>query len=85
MIDNSTYSTATDTIITNVNSNISTSDVPINFTIRIYNSQSALISSIKRSGTSFSVPLTNMRDGSYIIEVSDGKTSYTQTLIVKHN
>ncbi len=85
MIDNSTYSTDADTVIANVNSNISTSDVPINFTIRIYNSQGSLISSVKRSGTSFSVPLANMRDGTYIVEVNDGKTSTTQTLIVKHN
>jgi C1A family cysteine protease len=85
MIDNSTYSTDADTVIAKVNSNISTSDVPINFTIRIYNSQSSLISSVKRTGTNFSVPLTNMRDGTYIVEVSDGKTSTTQTLIVKHN
>jgi lysyl endopeptidase len=55
------------------------------YTIRIYNSQSALLSTFTRSGTSFNIPLINMRDGSYIIEVSDGKTSYIQTLIVKHN
>jgi hypothetical protein len=81
IIDNS--SSYTDT--TFVNQNIANAIVPTNFTVRIYNSQSALISSVKRNGLNFSVPLTNMRDGTYIVEVSDGKTSTTQTLIVKHN
>ena len=81
IIDNSASNTDTPF----VNQNIANADVPTNFTVRIYNSQSTLISSVKRSGMNFSVPLTNMRDGTYIIEVSDGKTSTTQTLIVKHN
>ena len=81
MIDNSVSNTDT----TYVNQNITNENTQTNFTVRVYNSQSALISSVKRTGTSFSVPLTNMRDGTYIVEVSDGKTSTTQTLIVKHN
>jgi hypothetical protein len=81
IIDNSASNTDT----TFVNQNIANVNVPTNFTVRIYNSQSALISSVKRSGMSFSVPLTNMRDGIYIVEVNDGKNSTTQTLIVKHN
>ncbi len=56
-----------------------------NFTIRIYNSQGTLISTKIRSGLSFDIPLINMRDGTYIIEVSDGKNSSRQQLIVKHN
>lgn len=81
MIDNSLSNTDT----TFVNQNIPNASIPTNFTVKIYNSQSALISSVKRNGLNFSVPLTNMRDGTYIVEVSDGKTSTTQTLIVKHN
>ncbi len=56
-----------------------------NFTIRIYNSQGTLISTKIRSGLSFDIPLINMRDGTYIIEVSDGKNISRQQLIVKHN
>jgi hypothetical protein len=81
IIDNSASNTDT----TYVNQNIENANILTNFTVRIYNSQSSLISSVKRSGTSFSVPLANMRDGTYIVEVTDGKTSTTQTLIVKHN
>jgi hypothetical protein len=57
----------------------------ITFTIRIYNSQSMLVSTFTRGGKSFNIPLINLRDGTYIIEVSDGKNSYQQQLILKHN
>jgi hypothetical protein len=57
---------------------------PITYTIRIYNNKSNLLSTMSRSGNTFSIPLSNMRDGTYIIEVSDGKDRYTQQLIIKH-
>ena len=60
-------------------------DEPTTYTIRIYNSQSFLLSTWTRSGKSFDIPLINMRDGTYIIEVSDGENSYRQQLVVKHN
>jgi len=58
---------------------------PTNYTINIYNNQSLLISTLKRSGNSFIIPLANIPDGIYIIEVSDGINCYRQQLIVKHN
>jgi hypothetical protein len=57
---------------------------PPTFTIRIYNSQSELLYTCKRSGNSFNIPLVNMKDGAYIIEVSDGESFYRQQLIIKH-
>ncbi len=57
----------------------------ITYTIRIYNNQSALLSTFTRSGGSINIPLVNMKDGAYIIEVSDEKKYYRQQLIVKHN
>ena len=60
-------------------------DESTTYTIRIYNSQSFLLSTWTRSGKNFDIPLINMRDGTYIIEVSDGENSYRQQLIVKHN
>jgi hypothetical protein len=54
------------------------------YTVSIFNSQSALLCSIKRSGKSFNIPLINMPDGTYIIEVSNRETKYSQPLIVKH-
>ncbi|TAL70327.1 MAG: hypothetical protein EPN88_06295, partial [Bacteroidetes bacterium] len=57
---------------------------PPTYTIRIYNNQSTLIYTLTRSGKSFSIPLINMLDGTYIIEVNNGKNCYRQQLIVKH-
>jgi hypothetical protein len=74
-----------DSTLTAAAINNSITKEPVTFSIRIYNSQSTLLSTVSRSGKSFSVPLTNMRDGTYIIEVSDGKNSFRQQLIVKHN
>lgn len=57
----------------------------ITYTIRIYNSQSTLLSTFKISGKSFNIPLINMKDGTYIVEVNDGENNYRQQLVVKHN
>jgi len=58
---------------------------PTTYTINIYNNQSTKLSSVIRSGKSFNVPIINLLDGTYTIEVSDGRNSYRQQLIVKHN
>ena len=58
---------------------------PAKYTIRIFSSQSTLLSTITRSGKSFNMPLIDLRDGIYVIEVNDGKNSYRQQLIVKHD
>ena len=76
---------ASDSTLVNVTTTASINNEPKTYTIRIFNSQSALLSTTIRSGKSFNVPLTNMRDGTYIIEVSDGNNRYTQQLVVKHN
>jgi len=55
------------------------------YTISIYNSQSTLMSKTIRSGKSFSIPLVNLTDGMYILEVNDGKNTTRQQLIIKHN
>ncbi len=54
------------------------------YTISIYNSSGTLVSSAIRTGTSFDIPLPKLRDGTYIVELSDGKNSYREQLIIKH-
>jgi subtilisin family serine protease len=54
------------------------------FTVRIYDKQGILISSIIKSGIKFEVPVNNLRDGIYIIEISDSKFKYSEQLIIKH-
>ena len=69
--------------------NVATTDAkacePTTYIISIYDSQGTKLSTMTRSGKSFNIPLINMRDGTYIIEVSDGKNIYRQQLFVKHN
>jgi hypothetical protein len=56
-----------------------------NHKIKIYNSQSSLVSSYTRGGNKFDIQLRNLNDGLYIIEVTDGLNIYRQQLIVKRN
>ena len=55
-----------------------------NFTIKIYNSQSYLVSTLKRSGQSFEIPIQELKKGTYIVEVSDGINSCSEQLIVNN-
>lgn len=85
MIEDAQLVTTNDSDLTNMDMNNSKAVEPTTYTIKIYNSQSALLSTVIRSGKSFNIPLINMRDGIYIIEVNDGNNSYRQQLIVKHD
>jgi Zn-dependent metalloprotease len=85
-LDNMTTSNTIDeSDLSNVDGSNSVNITPVDYTINIYNNQSMRLSSFKRTGNSFNIPLVNMRDGTYIIEVTDGKNSYKQQLIVKRN
>jgi V8-like Glu-specific endopeptidase len=57
----------------------------ITYTIRIYNNLGTLVYSAKKTGTIFNIPLLNLRDGTYIIEVSYDKYSHREQLIIKHD
>ena len=85
MIENQPLVEYNDSSIASVAITDAKADEPTTYTIRIYNSQSILLSTVTRSGNIFSIPLINMRDGTYIIEVSDGENSFRQQLFVKHN
>ena len=74
-----------DSVMTHIAMTPEETSVPINYTVRIFDNQSTLLSTMTRSGNSFDIPLTNMRDGTYVIEVSDGRDSISRILIVKHN
>ena len=76
---------STDSELTSESTNNVIDNKQINFTIKIYNSQSMLLSTFTRSGSIFSIPLTNLRDGVYVIEVSDGINNSRQQFIVKNN
>jgi hypothetical protein len=85
MIENLPMVEYSDSSINNLAITDAKAKEPTTYTIRIYNNQSILLSTVTRSGKSFNIPLINMCDGTYIIEVSDGKNIYSQQLFVKHN
>lgn len=55
------------------------------YTISVYNNQSTKLLSVQRSGKSFTVPLTKIPDGTYILEVSSSNVSYREILIIKRS
>jgi len=57
----------------------------VTYTIRFYNRLGTLVSTVKRTGINFNIPLPKLSDGTYIVEVSDGKNSYREQLIIKHD
>jgi hypothetical protein len=59
-------------------------DLETTYTIKIYNSFGTIFYSAKKSGDTFTIPVNNLQNGTYIIEANDGKQSCTQQLIVKH-
>lgn len=52
------------------------------FVIRIFDRQSILVFTATRTGSSFTIPLNNLQDGIYIIEVSDGENVCRQQLTI---
>ena len=85
MTENPPLATTNDSYVANMDITKTSADEPTTYTIRVFNSYGTLLSSATRTGKSFTIPLNNLRDGIYIVEVRDGKNSYRQQLIVKHN
>ena len=63
---------------------INTSDLTV-YTIRIYNNQSMLVQMTSRTGRTFSIPVNNLNNGNYVIEVSDQINVYRNQLLIKHD
>ncbi|SEW49732.1 Por secretion system C-terminal sorting domain-containing protein [Chitinophaga arvensicola] len=56
----------------------------ITYDIRITDVSGVICGTLKRSGTKFSIPVRQLKNGMYIVEVSDGKTVYTKSIVVAH-
>ena len=54
------------------------------YQVRIVNSFGVVFYSTKQTGDSFTIPVSNLPNGTYIVEAYDGKQSYRQQLIIKH-
>jgi subtilisin family serine protease len=55
------------------------------FKISIYNDKGILVKNATRSGKSFSIPIEDLGEGIYIMEVNDGIMSYRERFSIKRN
>ncbi|HEY4785658.1 MAG TPA: trypsin-like peptidase domain-containing protein [Bacteroidales bacterium] len=54
------------------------------YSIRILNTIGALVYSANMTANTFTIPVKNLQDGTYIVELNDGKKVYRKHLIIKH-
>ncbi|MCJ7446776.1 MAG: S8 family peptidase [Bacteroidales bacterium] len=59
-------------------------DLNKTYTIRILDIYSNLHFSGIRSGDTFTIPINNLTDGNYIVQISDGKNIFNLKLVIKH-
>lgn len=55
-----------------------------NYDVSIFNTQGILQGKHKYSGERFTIPVNNLKNGSYIIRIDNGKSVVNKQLIVKH-
>ena len=55
------------------------------YTVSIFNFYGILQSSVKKTGTKFTIPVGNHKDGNYFVQISNGKKTKSLPLIIKHN
>jgi len=56
----------------------------ITYDIRITDVSGVICATLKRTGNRFTIPVNHLKNGMYIVEVSDGKTVYTKSVVVTH-
>ncbi|NOU17717.1 MAG: T9SS type A sorting domain-containing protein [Bacteroidales bacterium] len=54
------------------------------YTIRVLDSFGALKATLNKSGETVTLPVGNLNNGVYVVEITDGKNVYRQQLVVKH-
>jgi hypothetical protein len=54
------------------------------YTIRILDSFGALKTTLNRSGETVTLPVGNLNNGIYVVEITDGENVYRQQLVIKH-
>jgi len=54
------------------------------YSVRIFNTTGALVYSANKTEKTFTIPVKNLLDGTYIVELNDGKKVYRKHLLVKH-
>lgn len=54
------------------------------YSVRIFNSNGILMTSLIRTGTSFTLSLNGFQNGTYILTVSDDKNTFQKQFLVNH-
>jgi hypothetical protein len=62
----------------------SNQDIEATYNVKIYNSLGALMYSTKKTGVQFTIPVDNLKNGTYIMEANDGKESFKQLFVIRH-
>jgi len=55
------------------------------FTVRVFNAYGVQVYSSQKAGNKFNIPISNLKEGVYVVEVSEGKMITRKQLIVKKN
>ncbi len=64
---------------------INANDINTIYTIRIFDFYGVLHYSTTKSGNIFSVPVSNLKDGNYIVQINNGKKLSNLHLVIKHH
>jgi len=59
-------------------------EINILYSIRIFDFYGNVQLATTKSGSSFTLPLSNLKDGNYIVQINNGKKSSNLQLIIKH-
>lgn len=57
---------------------------PVTYTIRIIDVSGVVHYTSRKTGNNFTIPVSNLKAGNYVLELSDGKTMSSKPLIIVH-
>ncbi|HMH22842.1 MAG TPA: T9SS type A sorting domain-containing protein [Puia sp.] len=60
------------------------SGAPVTYTVRIIDVLGTVRYTSKKTGNNFTIPVNSLKNGNYVVEISDGKTVSSKPLVVSH-
>ena len=57
---------------------------PVTYTVRIVDATGLVYYNSKQTAKTFSIPVSNLKNGNYVVEISDGKTISSKPLVISH-
>lgn len=62
----------------------SSSASPVTYTIRVIDLSGIVHYTVRKTGNSFTIPVSSLKSGTYMVELSDGKTVSSKPLVIIH-